>query len=260
MCHCSRPNPKNTVSLFISWPAHWKGFNSSVNLQYSLSRCIHLKWLKTAWHHKQQTLTWKWHQIVFAAGDSEVPFVRWSAHVVSSAVILSKPSSIRKDSYSLSRKVPVTHTHTHIYILVSIYSKWASWFWSILWLMARWQCYPWKDPYCPVAHFSVPYFHPHTSVFLQPSIFLPRARVPDSESFWACSSAFKQCVRSRQRCVSTSSSAVISAGHTEGNSDGNWYSSSSGTYINKILQDFSQMSCLKEQSTQKWKFTHPQAI
>ncbi len=150
-------------------------------------------------------------------------------------------------------RVTHTHTHTHTHTLVSIYSKWDSWFWNVLWLRlikARWQCYPWKDPYCPVAHFSAPYFHPHTSVFLQPSILLPQARVPESESFWACSSALKQCVRSRQRRVSTSSSVVISAGHTEGNSDGNWYNSSSGKYNNKILlKDFSQMSCLKEQSS-----------
>ncbi len=175
--------------------------------------------------------------------------------------ILSRARSLWERERERERE---RESHTHTHTLVSIYSKLDSWFWNVLWLRlikARWQCYPWKDPYCPVAHFSAPYFHPHTSVFLQPSIFLPQARVPESESFWACSSALKQCVRSRQRRVSTSSSVVISAGHTEGNSDGNWYNSSSGKYYNKILlKDFSQMSCLKEQSSQKWKFTHPQAI
>lgn len=153
--------------------------------------------------------------------------------VKSSAVILSKPSSIRKDSYSLSCDVPVTHTKT--YLLISIYSKWAARLW-LRWIKTRWQCHPWTDPYCPDAHFSAPYFHPHTSVFLQPSIFLPPARVPESESVEPLCSAWKQCVRSRQRCESTSRSVVISAGHLEGHSDGNWYSSRSRTHNSKIRE------------------------
>lgn len=96
--------------------------------------------------------------------------------------------------FSLMRRPYDTHTNT--FLLISIYSKWAAHLWNILWLRGiktRWQCFPWTDSYCPDAHFSAPFFLPHTSVFLQLSFFLPYL----SLSVWSSASGQDNAVKAR---------------------------------------------------------------
>lgn len=70
--------------------------------------------------------------------------------------------------------------------------------------------------------------------FSSPSLPLPQTQIPGSDpagrlwsACWFCNSAWKWCVRSRQRCASTSSFVLASPGYPEGRSDGNWYGSRS---------------------------------